>query len=73
MNPDYQNDAAVLNSTYDEPKLIHSTDTSEETINVNSSYNVSVFLGIKLHSDIELTVLSILPEFNRLKTEKASC
>ncbi len=34
-----------------------------------STYHVSFFLGIKFHRNIELTVFSFLPEFNRLKTE----
>lgn len=41
-------------------------------MNGKSSYNVSVFLGVKLHGNIELGVVSILPELNRLLTEKCN-
>lgn len=31
---------------------------------------MSVFLGIKFHIDMELTIFTLLPEFNRLETNK---
>lgn len=34
-----------------------------------STYHVSFFLGVQFHRNIQLPVFSILPEFNRLKTE----